>query len=379
MGAKRPVYLDFCATTPVEPEVADLVMRYMVEDFGNAGSRTHEMGTDAKRALEHARRQVAAAISFEPAEIHFTSGATESNNLALLGLAEYGRDAGKNHIITTAIEHKSVLEPCRFLESQGFSITFVPPASSGAISASAVMDAIRDNTLLATIIHANNETGAVQPIRELIGQLHDRNVLVHTDAAQSFCKLPGQQFLRDADLVSVSGHKIGAPKGIGALAVNRRRQVHLKIRPIMHGGGQEAGLRPGTIPVAAVAGLGLASEIKAARVEATFRKCHEVRDQLVALVEGLGFSIVGSGEALPNCICVDFSPIDAEAIFVALRGRYCVSNGSACTSASRSRSHVLVAMKVHNDSIDSSIRISWDHRVNLDNLTQMIEEIALLR
>lgn len=374
-----PVYLDYCATSPVDPTVAEVVMSCMVADFGNSGSRTHEFGANAKRHVEAARRTAASALGLQPHEVVFTSGATESNNLAILGLAESGRASGRTHIVTSAIEHKSVLEPCRHLEAAGFSITYVPPLPSGMIDLDLLAQAITESTLLVSIIHANNETGLVQPAESILAIARDRGAFVHFDMAQSFCKIPNLAFVPEVDLVSISGHKIGAPKGIGALGVNRRRGVHRLLRPIMFGGGQEGGLRSGTLPVPLIAGLGKAIEIRSAYLSRDYGICLDLRERLLDSVQAAGFKVIGTGDSLPNCVCLDFSPIDAEAVFVALRGHYCVSNGSACTSASRSRSHVLQAMALPDEVIDCTVRISWNHTTELEALLDLVDRVALLR
>lgn len=372
-------YLDFCATTPVEPEVAEVVMHHMVSEFGNSGSRTHQMGNNAKKAVENARREVANALGFEPAEIVFTSGATEANNLAILGLAEHGRRNGRTHIVTTQIEHKSVLEPCRYLEANGFSVSWIAPRPGGAVSAEDVLGAVREDTLLVSVMHANNETGVLQPIGRLADALEGSKTLLHVDAAQSFGKILDWTCLGRAHLVSVSGHKIGAPKGVGALAVKRERHVHRCLQPLMYGGGQEWGLRPGTVAVPLVAGMGAAAKRRAEFVASEYRYCRELKSDLVNLLAVNGFSVMGDAvESLANCVCASFHPVDAETVFVAVRNTHCVSNGSACTSASRARSHVLTAMGVPDEVIDCSIRLSWSSLTPPDSLFSLIESITQL-
>jgi len=372
-------YLDFCATTPVEPEVAEVVMYHMVREFGNSGSRTHQMGNNAKKTVENARREVAGALGFEPAEIVFTSGATEANNLAILGLAEHGRRSGRTHIVTTQIEHKSVLEPCRYLETNGFSVSWIAPRPDGAVSAEDVLSAVREDTLLVSVMHANNETGALQPIEVLTEEIPRTGALLHIDAAQSFGKILDWSCLCRADFVSISGHKIGAPKGVGALAVSRRRQVHRILQPLMYGGGQEMGLRPGTVSVPLVAGMGVAVGRRIDNVTTEYRRCQELKADLIQMAAARGFATIGTPIAgLPNCACVDFSPVDAETIFVAARETHCVSNGSACTSSTRSRSHVLVAMGLTDNSIDCSIRLSWNANTSLATLESLMECVARL-
>ena len=379
-GARRELtYLDFCATTPVEPEVAELVMRHMVADFGNSGSRTHQMGNDAKKAVEGARREVACSLGVEPPEILFTSGATESNNLAILGLAEHGRRSGRTHIVTTQIEHKSVLEPCRHLEASGFSVTWVAPTNDGRVAPEEILGAVRDDTLLVSVMHANNETGVIQPIEQLLEQLHDRDVLTHVDAAQSFGKVPDWSCLRSADLVSISGHKIGAPKGIGALSVNRKRQVHRLLQPLMYGGGQELSLRPGTVPVPIVAGMGEAARRRRELIVVEHARCREVKSHVLTAIQTRGFTTIGAvSDSLANCVCVDISPVDAETAFVALRDSHCISNGSACTSSSRSRSHVLTAMGIPDEKIDCSIRLSWNSATPTGAIDALLDNIRMI-
>jgi cysteine desulfurase len=372
-------YLDFCATTPVEPETAEVVMQHMINDFGNSGSRTHQMGNNAKKAVENARREVAGALGFDPPEIVFTSGATEANNLAILGLADYGRRVGRTHIVTTQIEHKSVLEPCRYLEENGFSVTWVPPANDGAVRVEDVLGAVQDDTLLVTVMHANNETGVLQPIEKLVEALPSQGVLVHVDAAQSFGKLLDWSCLSRADLVSISGHKIGAPKGVGALAVNRERQIHRYLKPLHYGGGQELGLRPGTVSVPLVAGLGVAARRRAEQGAAEYLKCSELKLHLLDALRQSGFEAIGDTiNSLPNCVCINVGPIDAEAVFVAVRDSHCISNGSACTSSSRARSHVLTAMGVAADMIDCSIRVSWGRDTSVSELDSLVARISEL-
>lgn len=379
-GSNRELaYLDFCATTPVEPEVAEVVMRHMVHDFGNSGSRTHQMGNDAKKAVENARREVAGALGFEPAEIVFTSGATEANNLAVLGLAEHGRRSGRTHIVTTQIEHKSVLEPCRHLEANGFSVTWIAPRPDGTVSAEDVVGAVRKDTLLVSVMHANNETGALQPIAKLLDEIPGGGALVHVDAAQSFGKTLDWSCLGHADLVSISGHKIGAPKGVGALAVKRGRQVHRLLQPLMYGGGQELGLRPGTVAVPLVAGMGTAARLRAENAASEYWSCRELKSQIIELITERGFSILGNADdSLANCVCANLHPVDAETVFVALRNTHCVSNGSACTSSTRARSHVLSAMGIPGDIIDCSIRLSWHSQTPFASLVSLVECIIPL-
>ncbi len=248
------VYLDCAATTPIDPRVREVVLRYLDEDFGNAGSRTHDYGQRARRAVEQARQQVAAVADASRGDVIFTSGATESNNLAILGVAAAGPADGRRHVVTTAIEHHAVLEPVRELERRGFEVTIVQPEAGGWIDAQAMRAAIRPDTLLVSMMHVNNETGVIQPIAELASLVErdDLACALHVDAAQGFGKDLAPLRHQRIDFISISGHKIGAPKGVGSLVARRRNRADRPaLAPLAFGGGQELGLRPGTLPVAA--------------------------------------------------------------------------------------------------------------------------------
>ena len=272
-------YLDCNATTPIEPAVAQLVRHYMEEEFGNSGSRTHVFGLTARSAIEKARQQIADVVDAEKDEVVFTSGATESNNLALLGLAAALKEKGKTHIITTTIEHKAILEPCAFLESQGFLVSYLPPDLNGSVSVEAVENAIIDTTGLVSIMHVNNETGAIQPITEIANLLEERNIYFHVDGAQGFGKLLKPLTHSRIDLLSVSSHKIYGPKGVGALISRRRNYKRAPLIPLTYGGGQEKGLRPGTLPVPLIAGFGLAGELARKNNEEWWASCEKIKEQ----------------------------------------------------------------------------------------------------
>ena len=271
--AKMPIYLDCNATTPIEPEIGEIVRLYLQAEYGNEGSRTHEFGTRAKQAVQKARDQVAGVMGVGRDEVLFMSGGTEANNLAILGLASYGLSTNKTHIVTTAIEHKAVLEPLQELERRGFEVSIIPAKKDGTICTQTLIAAMRPDTLLVSVMTANNETGARQPIGEIALALADHTAFFHTDAAQSFGK--DLELLRNPriDLVSVSAHKIYGPKGIGALITRRRGYEKPPLMPLMHGGGQERGLRPGTLPVALIAGLGKAAELAATRRDQRRERC----------------------------------------------------------------------------------------------------------
>ncbi|HEX4694470.1 aminotransferase class V-fold PLP-dependent enzyme [Sphingomonas sp.] len=354
-------YLDFAATTPVDARVAELVLRLMRDDFANAGSRTHEQGVMAAREVAKARERVAAELGAAPEEVVFTSGATESSNIAILGLAR--ADRSRRHIVTTAIEHAAVHGPVDALEADGFEVSRILPNHLGRVVAADVLAAVRPDTLLVSVMHANNETGAVQPIVEIAGSL-PAGPAFHVDAAQTFGRLSADLHHDRVDLASVSGHKIYAPKGVGALMV---RQGHGRpaVSPIMHGGGQERGLRPGTVPVALVAGLGLAAELAGRERDKRSERCAAIRSDALRALAPLGAVVHGrDGPALPHILGVAFPGVDSEALMVALRGVAAISNGSACTSALYRPSHVLEAMDLPDDVVRGTVRFSWSHNVS---------------
>ncbi len=356
----RPLYLDHAATTPVLPEVAKIVQFYMVEEFGNAGSRTHEYGARALKAVNHARKQVADVVDARPDDVIFTSGATEANNLAILGLTDFGRESGRTHIISTAIEHKAVLEPLEEMQRRGFDVTLIRPNKGGWVEHEEVLAAVRENTLLVSVMHVNNETGIIQPLEEITAGLEGSEVYFHTDAAQGFGKdLPPLKNQR-IDMISISGHKIGAPKGVGALILRRRSYKRAPLKPLMFGGGQERGIRPGTVPVPLVAGLGEAAEAAVTRNEAwklaCDHQCQELRDRLVELS---AIPIGDQNRRLPSVINISFGDRDSEATLLAWRGLLAASNGAACTSSSYTLSHVLAAMGCTEQEGRCSIRFSW--------------------
>lgn len=374
-----PVYLDCNATTPMDPRISRAVSYYMNEEFGNAASRTHVFGAQAKQAIQQARNQVAEIIKAKQEEIIFTSGATESNNLTILGLAEYGEKAGKKHIISTQVEHKSVIEPLSFLSQRGFKITLLPPTSGGWIEPDTVKKALQKDTLLISIMHVNNETGVIQPIKEIAEVLLNHSAFFHVDAAQGFGKeikiLQNQRI----DAISISGHKIYGPKGIGALAVRRRGFHRLPLSPLMYGGGQEYGLRPGTLPVPLIVGLGIAAELALKEAEQRNKTCRAYRNKVVKAFESLTPIYNGDqSRTLPHVINVSFAGLDSEAIMVALRDTIAISNGSACTSKSYALSHVLKAMGLSDEIIKSAIRISWCHMTEHPNWDKVVEIIKKL-
>lgn len=376
----QPAYFDCNATTPMDPEVGELVAHYLTEEFGNEGSRTHLFGAHAKQAVQLARDQVASIAHAKRDEVIFTSGATESNNLAILGLREFGVEQGRRHIISTAIEHKAVLEPLEALEKQGFEITLLKPDQSGAVTAAQVADALRDNTLLVSVMHVNNETGVIQPIGGIAEGLKKHKAFFHIDAAQGFGKLRQDLANRRIDLMSLSGHKLYAPKGIGALVVRKRGYQRVPLQPLVYGGGQERGLRPGTLPVALIAGLGKAAEIAAKQESQRRTRCAEIRSNVMAAFDRLQAVPNGDPERMIGTTYnVALPGLDSEAVMVALKEEIAISNGSACTSQNYTASHVLTAMGLPEEQIKGALRLSWCHLTEEPDWERIVGIIEKLR
>ena len=376
----RPIYLDCNATTPIEPEVADAIKFYLFEEFGNSGSRTHEYGSKAKSAVAKARAVVARLVSADDDEVIFTSGATESNNISLLGLAKYGREKGKLHIITGAHEHKAVLEPIVRLKAQGFEVTFLSPGENGMVSVADFRNAIRPDTLLVSMMHVNNETGVIQPISEYAQALEGHDAYFHVDASQSFGKIIPDLKNKRIDLISASGHKIYAPKGVGILIVRCRNYNEPPIEPVMVGGGQEKGLRPGTLPVHLIVALGEAIEVAIKRNEQRNDICRAFKEKTLLALQSIGGIPNGDqSSTLENTLNISFPGLDSEAIILQLKDLVSISNGSACTSSSYNFSHVLTSMGLSRERIKGSIRISWCHLTESVDWSVIAAKIQTLR
>ncbi|MBF0355957.1 MAG: cysteine desulfurase DndA [Alphaproteobacteria bacterium] len=362
LNITNPTYLDCNATTPLDPDVREEMMRFFDIEFGNPGSRTHVYGTRAKVAVNEARRHIAKVVHALPEDVIFTSGATESNNIAILGLAHDGRKKGLTHVVTTQIEHKAVLEPCQRLGEDGFEVTVVAPNEQGWVEPTAIAAAVRPETLLMSVMQVNNETGVVQPIAEIAEALAEHACYFHIDAAQGFGKeLAGLRSPR-IDLISISGHKIYAPKGIGALIMKRRRGIRPPLRPIMVGGGQEAGLRSGTLPAPLIVALGKAAELALCDHEARRKACEDFKARALEALEPFGIQMNGDlVRTLPSTLNFSIPGIDSEALMVALKDVIAVSNGSACTSNSYELSHVLLAMGLSEERASGALRLSWCH------------------
>lgn len=375
----NPVYLDCNATTPLDPQVREVLVHYLTDEFGNEGSRTHEYGARAKQAVQRARDQVGAVVGVKRDEVIFTSGATESNNLAILGLREAGHATGRKHLITTAIEHKAVLEPFEALERDGFEVTRLALGAGGYVEPDALKAALRDDTLLVSIMQANNETGVLQPLKELASALEGHPAYFHTDAAQGFGK--ELESLRDPriDMISVSGHKVFAPKGVGALITRRRGYERVPLKPLVYGGGQERGLRPGTLPVALIVALGEAAELAVRDQSTRLARCNAIREVALGAFSGLNFKLTGEQtRVMPHVLNVSFRGLDSEALIVALKDLIAISNGSACTSASYTPSHVLKAMGMTDDEANACVRISWCHMTPDVDWAAVAERIRML-
>lgn len=356
-------YLDNSATTPLDPGVAEVVDHYLRAEFGNAGSRTHAWGAAAARAVEDARRAVAAVVDARQDEVIFTSGATEANNIAILGLADRAASAGRNHVVTTAVEHKAVLEPIdQLAKRHGVEVTVIPVDERGWPTAEALHEALREDTFLVSTMHVNNETGVELALDEYASALGSHGAWWHVDAAQGFGKSLASLRNKRIDLIGVSSHKVFGPKGVGALIARRRGYERPPLSPLMFGGGQERGLRPGTLPVALIAGLGEAVRRAVDEAETRRRQCAAYRADVLSGLAPLDPVVNGdTTRVLPHVLNVSLPGVDAEAAMVATKDLVAVSNGSACTSSSYEPSHVLMAMGLDQDRIAGALRISWSH------------------
>ena len=372
----EPVYLDCNATTPMEPAVAEVVRRYFEEEYGNEGSRTHNFGARARQAVQKAREQIAALVDAKPEEVVFTSGATESNNLAILGLAQWGRQHGKTHIISTRIEHKAVLEPIEHLAKDGFEVDLVAPTKQGRVETEKIIRLLRPNTMLVSVMHANNETGVIQPLADLVEALSHHPAWLHVDAAQTFGKLVPELRHPRVDLISASGHKIYAPKGVGVLVVRHRGKQKVPLSPLTFGGGQEHGLRPGTLPVPLIVGLGKAAELAGKHHQERETQCRAFRDKFLKAIEPLQPHLHGEeGKVLAHTANVSFPGVSAEEVMLRLKDVAAVSNGSACTSSSYQPSHVLKAMHLGKEEIVGAVRFSWCHLTPEPNWKKLVEKL----
>ncbi len=382
---KKPVYLDYHATTPCDPRVLEAMLPLFCEEFGNPSSRGHAVGRASEERVEAARQKVAATIAARPAEIVFASGATEANNLALVGAARLRRDAGDgDRVVSVAIEHKSVLEPLHALEEEGFRVAYLPVDAKGLVDPAAVAEAVRDGAILVSVMLANNEIGTIEPLAEISAVAHEAGAWVHSDAVQAIGKIPVDVDQLGVDLLSLSAHKFYGPKGVGALYV-RQKPRRIKLEPILLGGGQERGFRSGTHNVPGIVGLGAACEIcEAERVEECVRLA-ALRDRLQAGLEGRIEEIVVNGHPerrLPNNLSVSILHVDGEALLLSLDD-ICISSGSACRSSTPGASHVLKAIGHDDDLGKSTIRFGlgrWTTEEEVDYaVDRVVEAVDRLR
>ncbi len=372
---KLPIYLDYAATTPVDPRVAEKMIQCLTPDgnFGNPASRSHLFGWKAEEAVETARRQVADLLGADPREIVWTSGATESDNLAIKGVAHFYSKKGK-HIITSKIEHKAVLDPCRQLEREGFEVTYLEPDSNGLITPQQVSDALRDDTILVSLMHVNNEIGTVTDIAAIGEITRAKGVLFHVDAAQSVGKLPINMDEMKVDLLSVCAHKIYGPKGVGALYVRRKPRVRLEA--LIHGGGHERGMRSGTLPTHQIVGMGEAFRIAGEEMAAETARLEALRERLWAGVQDMEeVHLNGSDvQRVPGIVNISFAFVEGESLLMSIKD-LAVSSGSACTSASLEPSYVLRALGLNDELAHSSIRFSLGRFTTEEEVDYATEQV----
>src|ERR1700709_2498892 len=382
-GVKLPIYMDNHATTPLDPRVLEAMMPYLTGIFGNAASRNHSFGWEAEQATEKAREQIAKLIGATAKEIIFTSGATESNNLAIKGIAEMYRER-RNHIITQVTEHKATPHTCKRLEKAGYRVTYLPVQADGLIDLEDLKRAIDKETILVSIMYANNEIGVIQPIREIGALCHANNVIFHTDAVQAVGKIPVNVIADNIDVLSLSGQKVYGPKGVGALYV-RRRNPRVQISEQINGGGHERGMRSGTLNVPGIVGLGSACEIAGAEMEAEGKRERELRDYMRAKFEkALDYVHVNGNmdHHLPGNLNVSFVYVEGESLLMGIND-IAVSSGSACTSATLEPSYVLKALGLGDDVAHSSIRFGlgrFNTKAEVDYVSdKLIDVVSKLR
>jgi cysteine desulfurase len=373
---KLPIFMDNNSTTRVDPRVVEAMLPFFTDHYGNAASRHHSFGWEAKEAVDQAREQVAALIAAEVREVIFTSGATESNNLALRGVAGMYRQKGK-HLITVVTEHKAVLDPGTRLQREGFDVTFLPVDRFGRVTAEQVAAAITDKTILVSVMAANNEIGTLQPIEEIGRLCKERGVLFHTDAAQAAGKISLDVEAMGIDLLSLSAHKMYGPKGVGALYV-RRREPRVRLEPIMDGGGHEGGLRSGTLPVPLVVGFGKACELCRQEMTAEAERLRGLRERLRGGIMDRLSDVYLNGhpsERLPGTLNLSFAYVKGDALMMGLKN-VAISSGSACTSASLEPSYVLKALGVDDELAHSSIRFGLGRFNTEEEVDYVIDEVA---
>ncbi len=371
-----PIYLDYNATTPCDPRVVDKMLPYFSQWYGNPATGLHIQGRKAAKAVDHARDQISALLNVRPGELVFTAGATESNNLAILGLARMARDGKRKQIVTSAIEHKAVLLPCKKLEKEGFTVTVLPVDSTGRVSVEAANAAITEQTLLVSLQIANNEIGTLQPIKAITELAHERGVFVHSDAAQAVGKIATDVAALDVDMLSLSAHKLYGPKGSGALYI-RGGSHAIPLEPLLYGGGQESNIRSGTSNVSAIVGFGEACQLAAESVPTEVTRLTTLRDQFeAALLQSVPNLKINGYRAprLPNTSSLVFPNIDADALLLNLPD-VMMGTGSACNSGAIEPSHVLLALGLTREEATSTIRASLGRFTTTDNITMAVVQI----
>lgn len=372
---KLPIYFDYSATCPVDPRVAEKMVQCLTMDgtFGNPASRSHRYGWQAEEAVDAAREYIAELVNADPREIIFTSGATESDNLAIKGAAHFYHKKGK-HVITCKTEHKAVLDPCRQLEREGYEVTYLEPESNGLVDLAKLRDAMREDTVLVSIMHVNNEIGVIQDIAAIGELCRENKTVFHVDAAQSAGKLPIDVQTTKVDLISFSAHKIYGPKGIGALYVRRKPRIRLEAQ--MHGGGHERGFRSGTLPTHQIVGMGEAFRIAKLEMAHDYQHAVDMRERLLKGLEGIEeMSINGDMEhRIPTNLNISFAFVEGESLLMALKD-LAVSSGSACTSASLEPSYVLRALGLNDELAHSSIRFSFGRFTTAEEIDYAVVQI----
>lgn len=372
------IYLDYNASAPIDERVLERMVDVYKMHIGNADSRTHNYGENAREIVEIARKQVASLLGVTSEEVFFTSGATESNNIAIQGLKNYAITSGKRHIITTAIEHKAVLETVKHMKLEGFEIDIVSPDYSGQVNLDDVLGRVREDTLLVSVMHVNNETGIIQPVKQIGDELQKRKVLFHVDATQSCGKLVDEVRELNYNMLSFSAHKLRGPQGIGVLVLRKKGYKLPPVRSIMYGGQQEHNIRPGTIPVALVAGCGTACEIAEKEKDYNIKTVMAIKQRIISLLKasGLEYSINGDASyCIDSTLNICIKGVSSEALMISSK-QYCgISNGSACTSKSYAPSYVLMAMGIPDDEIEESIRISWGADLDIDEIEKEFKNL----
>ena len=362
------LYLDYNASAPILPEVLEVMVDAYKNVPGNADSRTHIFGTNAQKLVQNSRNTIAEVLGVDQSELIFTSGSTESNNTVILGIEEYAEKTEKKHIITTAIEHKAILEPLKYLETKGFKVDYVKPNETGRIDADYLLSLVDDQTCLVSVMFVNSETGIIQPVDVIGSALKDTGVIFHVDATQALGKLNNEIRALDYNLMSIASHKIGGPQGIGALICKRAKDYKRPpIKQLMYGGSQERGFRTGTTPVALVAGFAKAVELCEKNQKNNHDECQRIKDSFFKALEGIDYDINGDSQyCLPSTVNISIHGLDAEAAFLCLGDDYSFSNGSACNSSSHSLSYVLEAMGLDETRKSEAIRLSWNGETTVD-------------